>query len=437
MDVKHSTTSKSPIRVLFLAWGYSIHAERRIKIFIDDPFFQVAVVSTYDYGFKNAVNIQLTDAILKRAKTLNTGGCQNNKENTSDDGIFISRFKKSFKTLISHFVPGIVLTIAHDLKKCLKDIKILQSSVNDFSPHVIFLQTLLYPCYLSYFLNRKIPKIITFWNGDVIWWAQNTGIEKILKKRIVQYGSKTAAAITVNSKSAFNACLDYGADEKNIHLIRYPGVELKKFYPVLKEKARKKTGIKSRHVVLCPRGIGGYLNSDVIVEAVPRVIEKYPDVLFLFISDVGMKDYLECHQKRAEELGIEKYIIWNGRVEWELMPEYYNSSDVVVSISSNDSLPNCMVEAMACGIPVIMGDIPQIRDWIIDGTNGFLIDPRDPDDLAKKIIEMLNDNGKASRFIKYNIDVVHREMDSEKNITKVKEIICKVGQEFIQEKVIV
>lgn len=42
------------------------------------------------------------------------------------------------------------------------------------------------------------------------------------------------------------------------------------------------------------------------------------------------------------------------------MPDYYACADVMVSISSHDSLPNCMLEAMACGIPVVMGDIPQI-----------------------------------------------------------------------------
>ena len=154
------------------------------------------------------------------------------------------------------------------------------------------------------------------------------------------------------------------------------------------------------------------------------MLKKKSDTLFLFLG--GDEVEAKKHQKIAHDLGIEGNCRWEGNVPWEKMNLYYASSDVMVSISSKDSLPNCMLEAMGCGIPVIMGDIPQIRDWIIDGTNGFLVDPRDPDLLSEKIIEMLDDNGNAGRFAKYNIDVVRREMDSEKNIAKVKEIVWNV-----------
>ena len=45
-----------------------------------------------------------------------------------------------------------------------------------------------------------------------------------------------------------------------------------------------------------------------------------------------------------------------------------------------------MLEAMACGIPVVMGDIPQIWEWVEDGVNGFLSPTRDPNPLADKIV---------------------------------------------------
>src|SRR4030042_4298500 len=59
-------------KVLFLAWGFSIHAYRRIQLFVDDPEFEVAVVSTHDYNFTNARNILLTDAKIKN-ETGNSG----------------------------------------------------------------------------------------------------------------------------------------------------------------------------------------------------------------------------------------------------------------------------------------------------------------------------------------------------------------------------
>jgi glycosyltransferase involved in cell wall biosynthesis len=72
------------------------------------------------------------------------------------------------------------------------------------------------------------------------------------------------------------------------------------------------------------------------------------------------------------------------------MPYYYSAADITVSISSKDSFPNCMIEAMACRSPVVMGDIPSIREWVENGVNGFLVPPEDPEKLAEKIIEVFN-----------------------------------------------
>ena len=51
-------------KVLFLCWGFSIHARRRIQIFVDDERFKVAVVSTYNYGFAGALNVLLGGLVV-------------------------------------------------------------------------------------------------------------------------------------------------------------------------------------------------------------------------------------------------------------------------------------------------------------------------------------------------------------------------------------
>ena len=106
---------------------------------------------------------------------------------------------------------------------------------------------------------------------------------------------------------------------------------------------------------------------------------------------------LERHQLRTHNLDIEKNFRWDGQVPFDMMPIYYCAADVMVSIASNDSLPNCMLEAMACGIPVIMGDIPQIREWVNDGVNGFLVPPRDPIALSESILKVFENLEGRSR----------------------------------------
>jgi len=384
----------SPVRVLVLAWGFSIHAWRRIQIFTQDPDFSVTVVSSHDYGFDGATNVLLHDA---------------RKNNQG---------KKS---------PNKAALALHELGKLAKDALTLRKAVRTFRPHVIFLQTLLYPCYLGFLMPKSIPIIITFWNGDVLFWSTRTGTERVFKKRFVLHGVKRAKALTVNSRAARNACLAYGVPESRIHLIRYPGVDRQKFRPAAKPVARETLRIASRRVILCPRGLGGYLNSDVIVDSAARVVNRFRDALFLFVSGTGAGEVLDQHRERARQLGLANHFRWDGQVPWDCMPDYYNASDLMVSISSNDSLPNCMMEALACELPVIMGDIPQIREWISDGNNGFLVPPRDPEKLSKKIVEVLElPVERISPIRKNGRDLVAREFDSSIHSEAIKHLVREI-----------
>jgi len=401
------------IKILFFAWGDSIHARRRIKIFTEDSAFEVGVISTFAYEFENAKNYDLSFSGL-----------------VTDKIVGMELLRKIIRRVLTHLIHPILkhfdkdITIA-DCNRWIADSQLVKDYTRQFKPDVIFLQTLLYPCYLSFFLPNKIPTIITFWNGDLTWWAKWNGIERAFKKWIVLHGIKRAAAITVNSEASSDVCLEYGATKDKVKLIRYPGVNLDLFKPqVNRLEARERLGLHYEKIVLCPRGLGGYLNSDVIIEAAATVVKQFPDTLFLFLSGVGSEALWDEHKKRAEELGIVENIRREGRVPWENMPIYYNAADVMVSISSNDSLPNCMMEAMACGVPLVMGDIPQIREWVTHEVNGLLAPPRDSTALSQAMLRLLEDNDSMKKmFVPYNLDLVDREFDGRKNSLMVKKLV--------------
>ncbi|WP_224983684.1 methyltransferase domain-containing protein [Geomonas agri] len=358
-------------RILIVAWGYSIHARRRIQVFTADPRFDVVVASNHDYNFAGARNVMLD-------------GNSENTFNVDPDGEEV-RFLSDYaqRLGVTNLEP-----FTKEICTGLHDYIILRDLVREFAPQVMLLQTLLYPCYLALTLGRNIPYLVTFWNGDVTWWAQYDGIEQRFKKEIVTQGALNAAAVTVNSEKAFQACLDYGVAPERIHLIRYPGADLARFCRRDQEEARVALAINNRKVVLCPRGLGAYLNADVIIEAAGLVCRAHPEVLFLFVSGVGMELWEE-YLARGRELGIAEQLRHDGQVEWEKMPLYYNAADLMVSISSKDSLPNCMLEAMASHTPVLMGDIPPIRDWVSEGETGFFTPPTDHRVLAQRIVELL------------------------------------------------
>jgi glycosyltransferase involved in cell wall biosynthesis len=406
------------LRVLFLCWGYSIHARRRVQIFIDDPRFDVTVVSTHDYAFAGARNVLLGAARPAPGAAMGTV--------TAARSWMASVIPAPVRVLLRKAVN--LLGVLFELRTMKRDLATLREAVRAADPHVVFLQTLQYPSFLAYRLPRELPMIVTFWNGDLTYFEKWTGLEMLAKKRLVVHGLGRVNAITVNSQTAFDAAVGLGADAAKMTLVRYPGADLARFFPRSRDEARKKLGIAARRVVLCPRGLGLFFNSDVIVAAAAEVVARHPDTLFLFISGVGGAEEWSRHLKLAGGLGIAGALRWDGQIPWEDMPWYYSASDVMVSVKTADSCPNCMLEAMACGIPVVMSDTSQNREWIQDGASGFLCPPRDPAIIAGRINRVLDDDGAMTgRFAQACLDKVRRDANSAINVEVIKSLVVDLA----------
>jgi glycosyltransferase involved in cell wall biosynthesis len=378
---------KNRVNVLFICWGFSIHAKRRIRIFCDDPRFKVSVASTFDYQFSPANNVKLPSDCNVRE---------------------LPGYWNIFKTWWIAF----------------KALVILFTTVARIKPEVIFLHTLMFPCYLAYFLPKRIPIIITFWNGDVIWWAKWNGIERALKKKIVITGVRRANAITVNSQMALDKCIEYGAPKERISLIRYPGVNMALFKPKVKAASRKILNTQYENILLWPRGLGGYLNSDILLDAAPIIIKEFPKTQFIILSKVGESTIREFSDE-LKKRDIYNNFRFDSQVDHRLMPDYYNAADAMITISSNDSLPNVMLESLSCGTPVIAGDIEQLREWIVNKHTGFLVPPRDHKILAETILFIINNkNSKlVNAVIKNGLIRARKDADSRKNIPAIKQLV--------------
>ncbi|HSM26139.1 MAG TPA: glycosyltransferase, partial [Anaerolineaceae bacterium] len=70
------------------------------------------------------------------------------------------------------------------------------------------------------------------------------------------------------------------------------------------------------------------------------------------------------------------------------LPKYYHASDLYISASFSDGSSVSLLEALACGLPVLVSDIPGNKEWIIDQENGWLFQTGDIESLTKKILDV-------------------------------------------------
>jgi glycosyltransferase involved in cell wall biosynthesis len=141
-------------------------------------------------------------------------------------------------------------------------------------------------------------------------------------------------------------------------------------------------------VVLFPARLLREKGVDVVVEAARQLRGRYP-VRFVLAGepDPGNPGSITEAQVRAWE--AEGLVEWWG---WQTdMVKVYHQSHIVVLPSLGEGIPTALLEAGACARPVVTTDVPGCRDVVIDGENGLLVPPNDPQALAKAIEQLLRD----------------------------------------------
>jgi glycosyltransferase involved in cell wall biosynthesis len=122
---------------------------------------------------------------------------------------------------------------------------------------------------------------------------------------------------------------------------------------------------------------------DTLLRAVPQVLAKHPDATFLLIGEGELHQKLE---RQARELGIENHVKFLGRVEHHQVWKYYAAADAFVLPSDVESWGTVMLEALACGTPVVATDTPgglEVREHF--GDDVTIVNRRDPAALAEAI----------------------------------------------------
>jgi len=177
----------------------------------------------------------------------------------------------------------------------------------------------------------------------------------------------------------------------------------------------------SDHTVLSTRSFEPIYNIDTIIEAVPYVIDRFPETNFILKNGYGKGE--SQLRELAKQLNVLQNInIVNELVEYNEMPKFLNDADIFISVPSSDSSSVSLQEAMACSLPVIVSDLPANREWITDGWNGYIVPVRDPKALANKIIKLLENKEERDLFGKRNMELITERADHEKHMLKMEEL---------------
>jgi glycosyltransferase involved in cell wall biosynthesis len=166
---------------------------------------------------------------------------------------------------------------------------------------------------------------------------------------------------------------------------------------------------------------------DIIVQAYIQVSQTQPGIRLVMLGNGSLATDL---RQRFLDAGLypspanlnsakDARVIFPGQVGFSNLPESYRSSDLYLSASHSDGTSISLLEAMACGLPVLVSDIPGNREWVVPGVNGWLFTDRNPSALASAILEAFNDRNRLIEMGKNARKSVEGRADWKANFQKM------------------
>ncbi len=271
------------------------------------------------------------------------------------------------------------------------------------------------------------PLVVTPWGSDLYRLPYRPAMERWL----ASYVLRRSDLVTADAADLLHTARRYGARPQHLELIQW-GVDLVHYHPgPVDDALRLRLSLGEGQTILSPRAINPIYNIDVIIRAMTAVRQSFPSAKLI------LRDYNtdQLYRRRLEvliaELGLAEAVLWVGRVEpWERLADIYRLADVAVSIATSDSTPVSVLEAMACGVPVISTDLPSLREWITPGENGLMVPQRDPQALAQAICTILSNQDLAARFQKIGLELVAKRADHQLEMQKMEKLYLDLIKEF-------
>lgn len=181
-----------------------------------------------------------------------------------------------------------------------------------------------------------------------------------------------------------------------------------------KASLRKKHGFNEQESILLT--VGSLLPRKDVGTLIRAILNMKADVRLMVVGSGPMKQELQSLA------GGDRRIVFAGKQED--VRDFMHLSDLFVSASISEGLPNTLLEAMSCGLPVLLSDIPAHREIFGEGEEDVFFKISDDHELAGKIEKMLASNLKEmGRNLR---NVVEREFSAESMTKKYQELYLKI-----------
>jgi glycosyltransferase involved in cell wall biosynthesis len=348
------------------------------------------VTSRYppDLGGMERVVQELSDALAKElgSPVTVTTGARRGPWGSADEGGILVRRLRAFDVLVTPVIPGLAWELLRQPRPALFHVHVAHAG----TPEVVALAARL----------RRVPFIAhvhidagpTTWLGHLLGMYQRFVLSKVL----------SGAALVLVPTDSYRALLisKYHLDPEKVRVLSN-GTNM----ATREGDERAETGPPHPVRLVSVGRLAKEKNLPLLIDAVGALVDK--EHLDLQLEIVGDGPAREVVAKHIEDRGLGSRVHLAGRRGGDELIASYDRADIFVMTSLSESFGTVLVEAMARGVPVIAPDISGVRDVVLDGQTGLLVDHR-VESVSDAIVRVLREPGLRDHLIEGARAQAHR-----------------------------
>lgn len=245
-------------------------------------------------------------------------------------------------------------------------------------------------CAFLVVLSGFRPLLSMSWGFDLMQDAERNAWWRWLTRYTLRHSTYFTSDAQVTRRKA----VEYGMDPERTVVFPW-GVDLKHFRPrrltirkriPVEENRKSKVANRKSFTLLCNRSWEPRYGVDVLVRAFVMVAQQRKDVCLLLLAGGSQAQTIRQILMNG---GVMDRVQFGGQVSQTDLPRWYHMADLFISPSHVDGSSVSLMEALACGLPPLVSDIPANQEWVREGVNGWLFPDGDARALAAKILMVL------------------------------------------------
>lgn len=240
--------------------------------------------------------------------------------------------------------------------------------------------------YAAVLIGRRlgIPVTVTFRGTEARLAHSNWA------RRRLEFVAREADRVFTVSDSLRRVALTLGAEPDRVEVVPN-GVDSERFSPVDQAEARRRLGIPpSAKVLITVGGLVERKGQHRVIELMPGLLGEYPDLHYLVVGGGGAEgDWSVRLTAQVEALGLQDRVHFLGSMAPDDLPVPLSAADIFVLATRNEGWANVILEAMACGLPVVATDVGGNAEIIATREVGRVVPFGDPDALRETIVDAL------------------------------------------------